>query len=325
MTLKITDINGIKVGVAQNFEAMTGCTVILAENGATCGVDVRGGAPGTRETDLLDPVNTVDTVHAIVLSGGSAYGLECVHGVMQYLEEHGRGLFTGKTVVPIIPAAVIFDLNVGDHRVRPDKTMGYEAACNAGTDVPEGNFGAGTGATVGKLKGYDNCTKGGQGTFATKLPNGLIVGALVVVNAFGDVVDPEDGRIIAGVQGSSEGGFVSTVKQLKDVLTQMPGLVENTTLAVIVTNARLNKAQCKKVAQMAHNGLAHTIKPVHTMWDGDSVFTLATGEIEVDANMVGVLAQEVLAEAVIRAVKSAESTGCIKCSQEICTIEGASE
>lgn len=322
--MKITDIKGIKVGVAQNMEALTGCTVILAEKGATCGVDVRGGAPGTRETDLLDPVNTVDTVHAIVLSGGSAYGLECVHGVMQYLEESDIGLFTGKTVVPIIPAAVIFDLNVGDHRVRPDKAMGYEAAQNAGNDVLEGNYGAGTGATVGKLKGYDSCTKGGQGTFTTKLPNGLIVGALVVVNAFGDVVDPEDGRIIAGVQSSGEGGFESTIARLKDTLAQMPGLVENTTLAVIVTNARLNKAQCKKVAQMAHNGLAHTIKPVHTMWDGDTVFTMATGEIETDANTVGVLAQEVLAQAVIRAVRLAESAGCVKCSQDVCRIEGAS-
>lgn len=320
---KITDIKGIKVGVAQDLEALTGCTVILTEKGAVCGVDVRGGGPGTRETDLLDPVNSVEEVHAVVLTGGSAYGLECAHGVMQYLEEQGVGLFTGKTVVPIVPAAVLFDLNVGDCRVRPDRAMGYEAARQAGEEVPEGNYGAGTGATVGKLKGYERCTKGGQGT-AALAAGGLIVGALAAVNAFGEVVDPESGRILAGIRTDDDSGFVPTLEELGRMSgLAMPGLVENTTLAVVATNARLSKARCKKVAQMAHNGLARTIRPVHTMWDGDTVFALATGEVGADPNLVGIMAVEAVARAVLRAVRAARTVKGIKCSADILQNRGA--
>lgn len=318
MSLSITDIPGIKVGTAQDLEAMTGCTVILTELGAVCGVDVRGGAPGTRETDLLNPVNTVEQVHAVVLSGGSAFGLAAAQGVAQYLEEKGIGLFTGKAVVPIVPAAVLFDLNVGDYKVRPNPQMGYEAAQNAGKDVPEGNWGAGAGATVGKLMGNDRCTKSGQGTAAVQMPNGLIVAALVAVNAFGDVVSPDSGQVIAGLRHESGQGFDSTIRLMKEMLGQTgAGNAGNTTIGVITTNAVLTKAQATKIAQNAHDGLARTIMPVHTAIDGDTIFTLATGQMAADVSLIGILAREVMETAVQRAVQQAESIGGILCARDI--------
>lgn len=317
MAPSITDVEGIKVGTAQDRDALTGCTVVLIEAGATCGVEVRGGAPGTRETDMLDPVNTVDKVHAVLLTGGSAYGLGAAQGVMRYLEEKGVGLFTGKTVVPLVPGAVLFDLNVGDPRVRPDENMGYQAARDAKKEVPEGNWGAGTGATVGKIRGCDYCTKSGQGTWAVSLPGGLVVGVLAAVNAFGDVVNPRTGEIIAGVR-KDEGGFASTVQIMKDMAAlKNVAWGENTTLAVVATNAVLTKAQAKKVAMMAHNALARTIVPAHTAWDGDTIFVLATGEITADFNLVGVMAQEALMEAVIRAIEKAESAAGIPCAKDV--------
>ncbi|MGE5396564.1 MAG: P1 family peptidase [Chitinophagales bacterium] len=319
MNASITDIKGLKVGTAEDLQALTGCTVVLAEDGAVCGVDVRGSAPGTRETDLLNPSNSMEQVNAVVLAGGSAYGLEAAEGVMDWLEEQGKGFYTGKTVVPIVPAAVLFDLNVGSYKIRPDKKMGYEAAARAGLEVPEGNYGAGTGATVGKVSGYEYCTKSGQGTFAVELANGLTVGALVAVNAFGDVLDPETGEVIAGVQRVDGKGFRRTV----DILKEMFGIEQpsvwtgNTTLAVVASNARLSKAEAQKVAQMAHNGLARSISPIHTTWDGDTVFALATGEVEANVNLVGILSSEVLARAVVRAVKAAQAIQGLKSSRDI--------
>ncbi len=318
MNPSITDVNGVKVGTAQDEKALTGCTVVLTEAGATCGVDVRGGGPGTRETDLLDPVNTIDKVHAVLLTGGSSFGLAAADGVMQFLEERGIGFDTGKTVVPIVPGAVLFDLNVGNFKVRPNREMGYEAARKAGLKVPEGNYGAGTGATVGKIKGNEFCTKSGQGSYSIKLPNGLVVGALVAVNAFGDILLPGTNTIIAGVQNPEKIGFQSTVELLKAGLgVRDSNILTNTTLAVVASNAKLTKAGAKKVAMMSHNGLARSINPVHTLWDGDTVFALATGEIEVEPSMVGVIAQEVLAQAVVRAVKTARSVLDLRCSQDI--------
>jgi len=305
---KITDISGIKVGTAEDLEALTGCTVVLAEEGAVGGVDVRGSAPGTRETDLLSPLNLVEKVHAVLLTGGSAFGLDAAAGVMAYLEERGIGYDTGKTVVPIVPAAVIFDLNVGDYRRRPDKEMGHRACRVAGKAVREGNAGAGAGATVGKALGYEYCTKSGQGSSAVRLKNGLIVGALAVVNAYGDVVDPSSGEVIAGVRDPQGSGYLPTIeiwKKQGDAPNQ--AFAQNTTVAVVVTNARLTKSEAAKVAQMAHDGMARVIVPCHTMYDGDTVFTMATGEVEADVNLVGMLAQEVMISSIIRAVAFAET------------------
>ncbi|MGR6837153.1 P1 family peptidase [Syntrophomonas erecta] len=310
MANSITDVPGIQVGSQQDIDALTGCTVVLTgPSGAVGGVDVRGAAPGTRETDLLSPINMVQKVNAILLSGGSAFGLDAAGGVMDYLEEWGIGHSVGPTVVPIVPGAVIFDLAVGDYRIRPDRQMGYRACQAAGRKVEEGNVGAGTGATVGKLRGYNNCTKSGLGSWSIQLENGLTVGALVAVNAFGDVFTPGLGRIIAGVRDDN-GKIIGTKDAYLKYMADYPSHVDggsNTTIAVVACNAEFNKSQATKVAQMAHNGLARVINPIHTMYDGDTVFALATGDITADVNLVGYLAQEVLAQAVIRAVQGAES------------------
>ncbi|MGG4446137.1 P1 family peptidase [Brevibacillus porteri] len=309
MTGTIVDVPGVFVGHAQNEETLTGCSVIMLEKPSVCGVDVRGSAPGTRETDLLDPVNLVSVVHAICLSGGSAYGLDAATGVMQYLEEHGIGLDVGYGVVPIVPAAVLFDLAVGDYRVRPDRPMGYEAAQAASHEkVAQGNVGAGTGATVGKLNGFGNAMKSGLGTASVILPNGLVIGAIVAVNAVGHVVDPQSGTIIAGPRDEQ-----GTIRDSMELLRQQafapipPGT--NTTIAVVASNAHLSKAEANKVAQMAHDGLARTIRPIHTMYDGDTIFAVATGEVEASVDLVGALSADVLAEAVSQAVKHAEEAG----------------
>lgn len=309
MTGTIVDVPGVLVGHAQNEETLTGCSVIMLEKPSVCGVDVRGSAPGTRETDLLDPVNLVSVVHAICLSGGSAYGLDAATGVMQYLEERGIGLDVGYGVVPIVPAAVLFDLAVGDYRVRPDRQMGYEAAQTASREtVAQGNVGAGTGASVGKLNGFGNAMKSGLGTASVILPNGLVVGAIVAVNAVGHVVDPQSGTILAGPRDEQ-----GTIRDSLEMMRQQafapipPGT--NTTIAVVASNARLSKGEASKVAQMAHDGLARAIRPIHTMYDGDTVFAVATDEIEASVDLVGALSADVLAEAVIQAVKHAEEAG----------------
>lgn len=305
----IVDVPGVKVGHAQNEEALTGCSVIMLDQPSVCGVDVRGSAPGTRETDLLDPVNLVNAVHAICLSGGSAYGLDAATGVMQYLEEQGIGLEVGYGVVPIVPAAVLFDLAVGDYRIRPDRAMGFEAAAAASReDCPQGNVGAGTGASVGKLNGFDHAMKSGLGSASISLPNGLVVGALVAVNAVGHVVEPQTGEILAGPR-DEEGQIRDSVEMMKARAFSPIPPGTNTTIAVVASNATFTKAEAKKVAQMAHDGLARTIRPIHTMFDGDAIFAVATGGIETSVDLVGTLSADVLAEAVVRAVKSAEAAG----------------
>lgn len=298
----ITDVRGIEVGHAQDDEALTGCTVILCRKGAVAGVDVRGGAPGTRETDLLDPVNLVEKVHAVVLAGGSAFGLEAASGVMRYLEEKKIGLNTGAAKVPIVPAAILYDLSLGRADVRPDSAMGYRAAAAASSRTPaEGNVGAGTGASVGKMRGMKYAMKSGMGTWSINL-NGLIIGALVAVNAVGDVIDPDNGKVLAGLRPS---GTLAWMKKNQ----ARPPAKSNTVIGVIATNARLTKAQATKVAQMAQDGLARVIRPAHTPFDGDTIFALATGEKKADVSLVGAFAAEVMAESILRAVKMAIPAG----------------
>lgn len=312
----ILDVKGIKVGQVQQMEGLTGCSVIICEEGAVCGVDVRGSAPGTRETDLLDPINMIQKVHAVVLSGGSAFGLETTCGVSKYLEENGIGFDVGVAKVPIVTGAVLFDLGVGDPKCRPNIDMGYEACKVASsTNLEQGNFGAGCGATVGKIKGSNFCTKGGIGSYSIKLDNGLVVAALIAVNAFGDVY--EEGKVIAGVLNDSKDEFLNTYDLMKQGVNKGGFNIDNTTIGVVATNAKLDKAQCKKVSQMAHNGYAKTIFPIHTPHDGDTIFTLATGEIETDVTLLGSLATEVVEKSIINAIKNAKSINNIPSYNEI--------
>ncbi|MDB8790485.1 P1 family peptidase [Romboutsia sp. 1001216sp1] len=312
----ILDVKGIKVGQVQDTEGLTGCTVVICEEGATCGVDVRGSAPGTRETDLLDPINMIQKVHAVVLSGGSAFGLESTCGVSKYLEEHNIGFDVGVAKVPIVVGAVLFDLIVGDPKCRPNIDMGYKA-CEVATDkeLRQGNYGAGCGATVGKIRGPEYCMKGGIGSYSIELENGLVVSALVAVNAFGDVY--EDGKLIAGVLDDSKKKNLSTYDILKEGFSKGGFSIDNTTIGVVVTNAKLDKAGCKKVSQVAHNGYAKSIFPIHTPHDGDTIFTMATGEIESDITLVSSIATEVVEKSVINAIKNANSIKNIPSYKEI--------
>ena len=317
----ITDVRGIEVGHAQDEEALTGCTVVLCRKGAVAGVDVRGGAPGTRETDLLDPINLVQKVHAIVLAGGSAFGLEAATGVVRYLEEHKIGFNSGVAKVPIVPSAILYDLNLGRADVRPDSAMGYAAASSASTEAPaEGNVGAGTGATVGKMFGMGLAMKSGLGTASISLGGGIVVGALVAVNGWGDVVDPQTGQIIAGLRSGRAGPLrVGKKDTFADTLSMMKsptgrGLLAlaaraNTVIGVVATNAGLTKAGATKIAQMAQDGIGRTVRPAHTMLDGDAIFALSTGTRKVDVSIIGAFAAEAMVEAVIRAVKAAKPAG----------------
>lgn len=302
MNNTITAVPGIRVGHAQNEEALTGCTVILCEDGAVGGVDQRGGAPGTRETDLLRPLHRVEKVHGVLLTGGSAFGLDATGGVMRYLEERGIGFDVGVARVPIVPAAVIFDLAIGRGDVRPDAAMAYQACLNATTDpVVEGSVGAGTGATVGKILGMPNATKAGVGSACVEIANGLFVGAIAVVNALGDVIDPRTGAIIAGAR--SEDGFADTLQVMRQFQAMTSASSSNTVIGVVATNAKLSKEEANKVAQMAQDGLARAVRPAHTMYDGDTIFVLSTGEIKADVNLIGAFAAEVFAEAIVRSVR----------------------
>lgn len=317
----ITDVSGIEVGHAQDQEALTGCTVILCRKGAVAGVDVRGGAPGTRETNLLDPVNLVQKIHAIVLAGGSAFGLEAATGVMRYLEEHKIGFNTGVAKVPIVPAAILFDLNIGRTDIRPDAAMGYRAASAASSAPPmEGNVGVGTGASVGKMFGLSLAMKSGVGTASRDIGGGVRVGALVGVNAWGDVVDPQTGQIIAGLRSGKVGPlrvgkkdtFPGTMNMMKSIAGRSIlrlATSTNTVIGVVATNAGLTKAQATKVAQMAQDGIAQTIRPAHTLLDGDTIFALSTGSAKADVSALGAFAAEVVAEAILRAVRQAASAG----------------
>ncbi len=307
MANTITDVPGIKVGHAQDIEGGTGCTVIISEQGAVTGVDVRGSAPATREIALLDPVNTVEKAHAIYLSGGSAYGLDGAAGVMQYLEEHKIGFDTfAGILVPIVPGAALYDIPFGKVDVRPDKKMGYSACENANDDnCEQGNVGAGTAATVGKLVGL-SIMKGGIGT-ASFISGDLVVGALVAVNCVGDVLDSK-GNIIAGALNEEGSGFADTMKVLSSQPTESKELFgDNTTLGVIATNAGLTKTSATKIAMATHDGYARAINPVHTMEDGDVIFCMSTGEVEVNLTTLGAIAAQVMAQAIENAVKSAES------------------
>jgi L-aminopeptidase/D-esterase-like protein len=303
-----TDIEGIKVGHAQNMEAATGCTAVLCEEGAAAGVDVRGGAPGTRETDLLNPVNLVEKIHAAIICGGSAFGLDAASGVMQYLEERGIGFDVQVTKVPIVCGAVLFDLAIGDPSVRPDKEMGYQACLNAtNRECPEGNVGAGTGATVGKILGMERAMKGGLGACCFQVGE-LKVGALVAVNCMGDVIEPATGEILAGALSDDRRTFADTEKvMMLEYAKQKNHFAGNTTVGVVATNGSFNKAQMNKVASMAHNGLGRVIRPAHSMVDGDTIFALATGKVEADINVAGLLAARAVERAIVRAVKQASS------------------
>lgn len=314
----ITDVPGILVGHAQDEQALTGCTVILCEKGAVGGVDQRGGAPGTREVDALHPMHLVTKVHGIVLAGGSAFGLEAATGAMRYLDEKGIGFDTHVYKVPIVPSAILFDLGLGNPKVRPDAAMGYQACLNASSEPPaEGNVGAGTGATVGKILGTGQCMKSGIGTSSIEIGAGVIVGAIAAVNAFGDVIDPSSGKIIAGARSRDVGplhigapGYFADTLHVMQTLIGRTALVYgsrgNTVIGVVATNANLDKEQANKVAQMAHDGLARTIRPAHTMLDGDTIFAITTGEHNADVNIVGAYAAEVFAQAILRAVKTAK-------------------
>jgi L-aminopeptidase/D-esterase-like protein len=325
----ITDVPGIRVGHAQDDAALTGCTVVLCEQGAVGGVDQRGGAPGTRETDALHTMHLVEKVHALVLAGGSAFGLDAATGVVRYLEERGVGFDVRVARVPIVPAAILFDLNLGRADVRPDAAMGYQTCLNASSDPPaEGNVGAGTGATVGKILGMGQAMKGGIGTASLDIGRGVLVGAIAAVNVFGDIVDPSTGQIIAGARSMPVGpARLGAGEYFADTLHVMRSLVGRTVLGfasrghtvigVVATNARMNKEQVNKVAQMAQDGLARAVRPSHTMLDGDTIFAIATGQRKADVNIVGAFAAEVFAQAIVRAVRAARSAGGVPSIQDL--------
>lgn len=305
----LTAVPGIKVGHHTLKERPTGCTVILTEGGAVAGVDVRGASPGTRETDLLDPVNAVDRIHAISLAGGSAFGLDAASGVVRYLEERDIGYDVRVAKVPIVPSAILIDLRVGTRPdVRPNADCGY-AAAKAATSGPiaEGTIGAGAGATVGKIAGFERAMKGGVGTAAISLPDGLIVAALVAINAAGDVVDPSNGRVVAGVRTEDGRALADARTLLRAGHAWQPRAGENTTIGVVATNATLTKAQAKRFAMMAHDGYARAIYPAHTMGDGDTIFALGTGVRTGEANLsiIGALGAEAMSTAILRAVTQA--------------------
>jgi len=315
----LTDVQGLKVGSHTLSEKPTGCTVILAEKGATGGVDVRGGAPGTRETDLLSPLNHVQVVHAVVLSGGSAFGLDAAMGAVRWLEEHDIGYPAGGVKVPIVPAAILFDLPfAGKPQVRPTADCGYKAtqAANDGP-VAEGTVGAGAGATVGKMGGPGKSMKGGLGSASIKLPDGLVVAAIVATNSVGDIIDPATGRVVAGARGEDGKSFIDVRKLLREGVlprARQPRAGENTTIGLVATNAVLTKVQAQKIAQMAHDGFARAISPVHTTGDGDTIFSLATGALAGEVNdgrltQIGALAAEAMAEAILRSVQQATGAG----------------
>lgn len=309
----LTDVPGIRVGHWTSDKRPTGCTAILFPEGAIAGVDVRGGGPGTRETDLLRPEATIESIHGISLSGGSAYGLASADGVMAYLEEQGIGFPIGGGVVPIVPAAILFDLGMGDDpSIRPDKAAGYAAAVAASTAaVAQGNIGAGTGATVGKLLGGRRSMKGGLGSASIRLPNGIVIGALAAVNAVGDIVHPDNGVILAGARTTDGAAFADAAAQLRNGLGfEESRYGQNTTICVVAASVNWTQAQAAKVAQMAHDGLARSIRPVHMPFDGDTIFAAATGGPQMDAaslGRVGALAADVLSMAVVSAIIHAES------------------
>ena len=308
----ITDVPGLRVGHHTLAERPTGCTVLICEAGATAGVDVRGAAPGTRETDLLSPINSVQQIQAILLSGGSAFGLDAASGVVRYLEEHNLGYRLGDLgVVPIVPAAILMDLGVGNFKIRPNADSGYKACVAASArPVAEGNVGAGAGATIGKMFGPKFAMKSGLGTASIRVGDtGIVVGALVAVNAVGDVVHPETGKVVAGARSEDGKGFRDSMAAILNGHHVVAQNGANTTIGVVATNAPFNKTQMTKIAQMAHDGYARSINPVHTMADGDTIFSMSTGtaRVKADVTAIGAIAATVMARAIVRAVMQATS------------------
>ncbi len=321
----ITRVPGFSVGHAGDFKNVTGCTVILCPPGTVGSVDVRGSAAGTRQLDALQAYHIVNEVQGLIIAGGSAFGLDAAGGVMEFLEERGRGFDVTITRVPTVPAAVIFDLSVGNCRARPDKAMGYAAALAARPEAQgDGSVGAGIGATIGKLLGVQQATKGGLGTSFLEGPQGLKVGALAVVNAFGDVVDPKTGEILAGVRTAPDSReFANAVGLIRrGVVRSRFGEPTNTTIGVVATNARLTREEAQKIAQMGHNGLARCIRPVHTLFDGDIVFVLAKPEVNIDLHILGLLAETALEQAILSAVKSAHGLGVLPSYQDLKGLKG---
>lgn len=315
--ISVYDIDGFKIGHEEDLAAATGCSVIICEKGGTAGVDVRGGAPGTRETDLLDPVNLVQKIHGIVLSGGSAFGLDASSGVMKYLEEKGIGFDVSVTKVPIVSSAVLFDLGIGSYKLRPDKDMGYRACLNSEKNIKynDGNIGAGTGATVGKIAGSDYSMKGGLGTYALQAGN-LKIGAVAAVNCLGDVY--ENGKIIGGALSPKKTSFLNTESYMIEKYDMKQNHFSgNTTIGVVITNAKLNKSEAKKIASMAHNGYGRAIRPAHTMFDGDTIFVFSNCETECDLSTLGSLASTVIEKSVINGVKNAESLCGFPCYKDL--------
>ncbi|GIK29229.1 MAG: P1 family peptidase [Chloroflexi bacterium] len=313
----LTAVPGIRVGHATDESGVTGCTVVLCPDGTVGGVDQRGGAPGTRETDLLAPMHLVEHVSAVCLAGGSAFGLAAADGVMRWCEQHGHGYQVGSGItVPIVPSAIIFDLAIGSPHSRPTAEMGYAACAAASSDpVALGSVGVGTGCRVGAARGNGFATKGGVGSAAMDLGGGLIVAALVAVNSQGDVVEP-DGSIIAGLRSASDApGYANMLQWMRESRLTPPS-TEATVIGVVATNARLNKEHTNKVAQMAHDGLARAIRPAHTMYDGDTLFALATGAVDADASLVGAFAADVLERAIRRGIKAAHSLGGVRAWNE---------
>ncbi|MCR5489826.1 MAG: P1 family peptidase [Saccharofermentans sp.] len=317
--ISINDVAPVRIGQAQNEAAGTGCTVFICPEGMRAGLDVRGGGPASRESQILNPLAAAQIIHGIVLSGGSAFGLGAADGVMRYLEEKGIGYDVGVTHVPLVSQSDLFDLTVGDGKIRPDAAMGYEAAKNAmeNPNYKDGNYGAGTGCTVGKITGMANCMKTGIGSYAVEL-DGLKIGAVVAVNALGDIFDWKNGRKVAGLLTEDKRSFRSTSDVLGESIRVIKNrFTENTTLAVLITNARFDKAALCKIAGMCHDGYARSIRPVHTSFDGDSIYAVSAGDIEADQEVVGTIAADVISEAILKAVTSAKSAYGFPCSSDL--------
>lgn len=318
--IRMEELEEFRIGHAQNEQAMTGCTVILCENGATTGVDVRGGSPGTRETDLLASENNVEKAHATFLSGGSAFGLDVGAGIMKFLEERDKGFDVGNVKVPIVPGAILFDLGIGDAAIRPDKEMGYNACLHAYKEQTGlGNIGAGTGATIGKVLGPDYMMKGGIG-FAGYQIGALQISAVVAVNAVGDVYNPIKNKQIAGVYDRKENVLLNSADIILSQITNNKHLTPNngnTTIGTIMTNAKLSKAQANKIASISQDGIAKTINPSHTLMDGDTLFMMSTGKVEIDPNIIGILATTVVSEAIIEGITQAKRFDDIPSFQDI--------
>ena len=317
--ISINDVAPVRIGQAQNEAAGTGCTVFICPEGMRAGLDVRGGGPASRESQILNPLAAAQIIHGIVLSGGSAFGLGAADGVMRYLEEKGIGYDVGVTHVPLVSQSDLFDLAVGDGKIRPDADMGYEAAKNAmeNPNYQDGNYGAGTGCTVGKITGMANCMKTGIGSYAVEL-DGLKIGAVVAVNALGDIFDWKNGKKVAGLLSEDKKSFRSTAdvmgESFKVIKNRFTG---NTTLAVLITNARFDKAALCKIAGMCHDGYARSIRPVHTSFDGDSIYAVSAGDIEADQEVVGTIAADVISEAILKAVTGAKSAYGFPCSSDL--------